>query len=151
MWDTFCSVSENQLQFAVFPACVWNTLQIDHRSSSRRQLANSWNQPLLLDLQCPLVCLATRDERLSKMWWLIQWAVKCCGGETQTCSQPARIDQEAESVHVVQTVSAKEPVCCLFVFLFNKLQLCMLQKQEDKNVNHRNWKWLTLYRPPWRV
>lgn len=107
MWDTFCSVSENQLQFAVFPACVWNTLQIDHSnssntsSSSRRQLANSWNQPLLLDLQCPLVCLATRDERLSKMWWLIRWAVKCCGGETQTFNQPARIDQEAGSVHVV--------------------------------------------------
>lgn len=115
MWDTFCSVSENQLQFAVFPACV----QIDHSSSSssRRRQANSWNQPLLLDLQCPLVCLATRDERLSKMWWLIRWAVKCCGGETQTCSRLARIDQEAESAcgSDCQSNGANLLFVCLFV------------------------------------
>lgn len=38
MRHTFCLVSVNPLQCAVFPACVWNALKIDHSSSSSRQI-----------------------------------------------------------------------------------------------------------------
>lgn len=119
MWDAFCSVSENQLQFAVFPACVWNTQQIDHSSSSssRTRQANSWNQPLLLDLQCPLVYSATRDERLSKMWWLIRWAVKCCGGETNV--QPASKNWSGSRKCACDTDCQSNGANLLFVCFFN--------------------------------
>lgn len=72
--DSFCSVSENHLQFAVFPACMRNTANWPQQQTPR------WIPGIhccFFDLQWPLLCLPTGEERLSEMWWLIRWTVKC--------------------------------------------------------------------------